>query len=48
MVKIASSLTDAQCLSVARIFTHSLNLVNVAENHHRFRLLKAETKVREE
>jgi len=44
MVKIASSLTDAQCLSVARIFTHSLNLVNVAENHHRFRLLKAETK----
>ena len=46
MVKIASTLTDAQCLSVARIFTHSLNLVNVAENHHRFRLIKAEEEVR--
>ena len=44
MANICRSLTDDQCLSVARIFTHSLNLVNIAENHHRFRLIKAEEK----
>ena len=42
MVKIASSMSSEESFAVARVFTHALNLVNVAENHHRFRMIRAE------
>jgi len=35
MVKIAQSMTPSESLAVTRVFTHALNLVNIAENHHR-------------
>lgn len=42
MVKIAQSMSASESLAVARVFTHALNLVNIAENHHRFRMIRAE------
>ena len=44
MVKTAQSLSSSEMLNIARLFTHSLNLVNIAEMHHRFRILKGEEK----
>lgn len=48
MVKIAQSMTPSESLAVTRVFTHALNLVNIAENHHRFRMIRAEERANDD
>jgi len=48
MIKIAQSMTAKEMLAVTRVFTHALNLVNIAENHHRFRMIRAEEKLNDD